>query len=181
MDKINLGIGFVAGRENVCNLINTYYNEIETQAVKYKEIFHQQMSTTIFIAYDTEYMHTPAEKFYQLNPECFNKIPIVYITPDMVKKEKQKLIDMFSFKDKDINLFLGNGYARGRNVIMYYALLQGMDYLMFWDDDEYPLACVYQKRKISWVKQDNVLYHAAAMQNADISAGYHCGYISPIP
>ena len=67
---------------------------------------------------------------------------------------------------------------------MYYALKKGMDYLLFWDDDEYPLACVKDEEgKIKWMKQRNVVSHLEYFEkeNADVTRGYHCGYISPIP
>ena len=66
---------------------------------------------------------------------------------------------------------------------MYYALKQKMDYLLFWDDDEYPIAVVKDHGKNTWIKQDNILKHIKFMEqnNSDITIGYHCGYISPIP
>lgn len=36
-EEINLGIGFVTGRKNVCELINSYYNDILNQIEKYRK------------------------------------------------------------------------------------------------------------------------------------------------
>lgn len=64
---------------------------------------------------------------------------------------------------------------------MYYALKWKMDYLLFWDDDEYPVAVVKENDNLQWIPQDNILKHLEHIDDADITIGYHCGYISPIP
>ena len=66
---------------------------------------------------------------------------------------------------------------------MYYALERQMNYLLFWDDDEYPVACIKNKEsnEIIWKEQPNLLQHLKYIENADVTIGYHCGYISPIP
>jgi len=57
-----------------------------------------------------------------------------------------------------------------------------MDYLLFWDDDEYPVANIKgEDNQIIWKKQDNILKHLEYIDKADVTIGYHCGYISPIP
>lgn len=63
---------------------------------------------------------------------------------------------------------------------MYNAIKRNIDYLLFWDDDEYPVACV-KEEEIKWIKQDNILKHLENIEKADVSVGFHCGYISPIP
>lgn len=64
---------------------------------------------------------------------------------------------------------------------MHFAYRNNMDYLLFWDDDEYPVANIKDNNKIIWKMQDNIKVHLKNIQNADITIGYHCGYISPIP
>ncbi len=66
---------------------------------------------------------------------------------------------------------------------MYYALIKGIDYLLFWDDDEYPVACIKDdnSKEITWKEQENVKIHYDYIKDADVTIGYHCGYISPIP
>ena len=45
--------------------------------------------------------------------------------------------------------------------------LEKMDYLLFWDDDEYPVACLKDKDgKIEWVNQNNVIDHIIAFGSA---------------
>ena len=55
--------------------------------------------------------------------------------------------------------------------------------LLFWDDDEYPVACVTDEsdEEIKWVKQDNILDTINYMKKADVALGHKCGYVSPIP
>jgi hypothetical protein len=43
-------------------------------------------------------------------------------------------------KERQAKLVFGRGYAGKRNIIQYIALKEGIDYLMFFDDDELPLA-----------------------------------------
>lgn len=177
--KINVGIGFVTGRKNVCEVINHYYQEIINQVEKARE----EIKVTVFILYDTNYQKTKREDFYQIKPEIFEQLKIQYITPEEIEFEKEKIEETYHFTKEEANLFLGNGHAKGRNTVMYFAKKQNMDYLLFWDDDEYPVACIKQEKEIIWKKQDNIIKHIDTMkkEGADVTIGYHCGYISPIP
>lgn len=56
-----------------------------------------------------------------------------------------------------------------------------MDYLVFMDDDEYPLAVTKNPDTTLWSGQHVLKQHLQYIKNADITNGYHCGYISPIP
>ena len=86
------------------------------------------------------------------------------------------------FTKKEVNFILGHGHAKGRNTLLYYAAKSKYDYLLFWDDDEYPVACIKNEdNTITWRKQNNIIKHLENIKDADITIGYHCGYISPIP
>lgn len=177
MRKINFGIGFVTGRANVCDVINHYYQAMIQQVRSVSIPIH----LTVFIAYDSQYQNTPEAEFYKITRECAEAIHLVYITPQMIARTKRKIAKLFSVSDDILSCLLGNGHAQGRNIIMLYALLYRMDYLLFWDDDEYPVACLKNNHRLVWLKQNNIIKHLAAMRTADVSIGYHCGYISPIP
>ena len=131
--------------------------------------------------YDLNYQYTIRTDFYSIIPEVYKNIKIKYITPENIEEEKKKLISRHNFTKEEVDLFLGNGHAKGRNTVMYYALKWKMDYLLFWDDDEYPVATVKEENNLLWIPQDNVLKHLQYIDEADITIGYHCGYISPIP
>ena len=178
VDGIKLGIGFVTGRPNVCNIINKYYKTIIEQARRYDE----NISITIFILYDMGYQQTDKTEFYKIIPEVYKDIHIKYITPENIEEDKKILKGRYGFSTKEAEFILGHGHAKGRNTVMYYALKRNMDYLLFWDDDEYPVACLKgENGEITWVQQDNIFKQLENIEDAEVSVGYHCGYISPIP
>ena len=178
VDGIKLGIGFVTGRPNVCNIINKYYKTIVEQARRYDA----NLSITIFILYDMGYQQTDKTEFYKIIPEVYKDIHIKYITPENIEEDKKILKGRYGFSTKEAEFILGHGHAKGRNTVMYYALKRNMDYLLFWDDDEYPVACLKgENGEITWVQQDNIFKQLENIEDAEVSVGYHCGYISPIP
>lgn len=179
MKKVKLGIGFVTGRPNVCKIVNNYYKNMLDQIKRYKT----KVELTIFILFDMSYQNGKREEFYNIIPDVYKEIKVVYITPEDIIEEIKKLVDLQNMNEDNMKFFFGHGHARGRNTLMYYAIKNKMDYLLFWDDDEYPVAVTKEKEKIKWIKQDNILKHLEYMEkeNADITLGYHCGYISPIP
>ena len=58
-----------------------------------------------------------------------------------------------------------------------------MDYLLFWDDDEYPLANVKNEddSEIKWLKQPTIREHILNIENTDITCGDRCGIMNPVP
>lgn len=175
---IQFGIGFLAGRPNVCKIINRYYKDIIEQGEKYGKY----VKFTIFILYDLNYQGTNRIDFYNIKSDVYKKIEIKYITPEDIEEEKKILASRYDFNKKDIDLILGHGYARARNSIMYFALKRKIDYLLFWDDDEYLVANVKDENdQIEWVKQDDILQHLKNIKNADVTVGYRCGNMSPVP
>ena len=178
-ETVQFGLGFVTGRPNICKVINNTYQQLISQF----ENIERKVELTIFILFDLGYQYTTRVDFYGLMPNVYKDIKIKYITPEDIEELKKKLIGKEQLSKQETNLFFGHGHAKGRNTLMYYALMKGMDYLLFWDDDEYPVACIKDEKKneIVWKEQDNVYQHYKYIQNADVTIGYHCGYISPIP
>ena len=95
--------------------------------------------------------------------------------------EKEIIQEKYGITEKEAELFLGHGYARARNTIMYFALKNKIDYLLFWDDDEYPVACLKEDAGINWKKQLTIKEHMKYIKDANITFGYRCGYNAPIP
>ena len=177
-EPIRFGIGVLAGRPNVCKIINRYYQDIIEQGEKYGK----EIKFTIFILYDLNYQGTKRIDFYNIKSEVYKKIEIKYIAPEDIEEEKKILVSRYDFNKKDIDLILGHGYAKARNSIMYFALKRKIDYLFFWDDDEYLVANISdENNQIEWVKQDDILQHLKNIKNADVTVGYRCGNISPVP
>jgi hypothetical protein len=65
--------------------------------------------------------------------------------------------------------------------VLYSAMRNDMDYLIFLDDDEYPLAVTNTLNNAVWGGQHVLLTHLKNIKHADFTHGHHCGYISPIP
>ena len=175
--KVEFGIGFLAGRPNVCKIINNYYKNIIEQGKK----SGYNVNFTFFILFDLNYQFTPRSEFYNIIPAVYKNMNVKYITPEDIEEEKKILISRHKLKKEDVNLILGNGYARARNSIMYFALKRKIDYLLFWDDDEYPVANIKDGENMEWKPQDNVLTHLQNIENAVVTMGHRCGYMSPIP
>lgn len=177
-ETIEFGIGFVAGRPNVCEIINRYYKNLLEQV----ENIGKKVNITIFILYDLEYQSTKRIDFYRIIPEVYKNIKVKYITPEDIEEEKKILMARYDLGKEDINLILGQGYARTRNSVMYFALKEKIDYLFFWDDDEYPVANIKTENgKIEWIQQNNILEHIKYIQDSDVTLGFRCGNMSPIP
>ena len=175
---IEFGIGFLAGRTNICNIINNCYKDMIEQLKKYPEEVH----LTIFILFDLEYQNTNREDFYTLKDDVYKMIRIKYITPEDIEEEKKILKSRYNLTKSEVNLILGSGYARARNSIMYFALKRQIDYLLFWDDDEYPYANLKgENDEIIWQKQENLLEHLKVIPDADVTVGHRCGNMSPVP
>lgn len=180
MDNVvKFGLGFVTGRPNVCKVINNTYERLIEQ---FKET-NKKVELTIFILFDLGYQYTTRVDFYGIIPNVYKDIKIKYITPEDIEEEKKKLIARKNFTKQEMDLFFGHGHAKGRNTLMYYALKWRIDYLLFWDDDEYPVACINNEEtnEVIWKEQDNIAIHLKYIEEADVTIGYHCGYISPIP
>ena len=89
-NEINFGIGFVTGRSNVCNIINTYYKNIVEQIQR----DHRKITVTIYVLYDLTYQNLKREEFYNIKPEVYNSgIKIEYITPEDIEKEKEYIVE----------------------------------------------------------------------------------------
>lgn len=161
------GLGFVTGRPNVSKVINNTYEQLIDQ---FKDS-EDKVELTIFILFDLEYQYTTRVDFYGLMPNVYKDIKIKYITPEDIEEMKKRLIGRGKLTKEEANLFFGHGHAKGRNTLMYYALIREMDYLLFWDDDEYPVACMKNEnsKEVIWKKQDNILKHFQYIQDADVT------------
>ena len=175
--EINFGIGFITGRPNVCKIINSYAKYLVEQ-VQDLEI---KVNFTIYILFDMGYQYTTRTDFYGIIPEVYKYVNIKYITPEEIDEDKKILISKYDLDPEDANLFIGKGYAKARNAILYHALKKKIDYLLFWDDDEYPLADIIKDSEITWVKQPTIKRHLENISKTDITVGDRCGVMSPIP
>jgi len=176
-EKLKFGIGFITGRTSICDIINNTYKFLLKQVEKEDK----KVELEIFMLFDMNFQDATREEFYNLIPEVYKNIEIKYITPEDIEEEKKKLIGKKILKPEEAEKFFGYGYARARNTLMYMAAREKVDHFLFWDDDEYPVACIQNNDKLEWKLQNNIAQHIKYMKEADITLGQRCGYTSPIP
>lgn len=175
---IKVGIGFATGRKSFQKVLKSYvYNWKESGLVE-----DENISLNIFVAYDTTYMNTNRADYIDINPEIDENIDgKFFISKDSVKQESERLIEGSVINSTEAARIFGKGYAAQRNAVIYNAIKNGMDYLIFLDDDEYPLAVTRSSKNAIWSGQHVLLNHIHNLAGADFTHGYHCGYISLIP
>ncbi|MGL5440187.1 MAG: hypothetical protein ACRDA4_07360 [Filifactoraceae bacterium] len=179
-EKIRLGIGFATGRKNFKKVLNSYVYSWNESGIRDK--LQQQVSLNLFIAYDLDYSNTQSTDFTNLPQEMVDAFDnIIFLGSKNAQNSVLQLIGDGDLSPKDAKLLFSAGYAGKRNAIMYAALEHGMDYILYLDDDEYPVAVTKSRDVCLWGGQYVLPIHLQHIANADITNGHHCGYISPIP
>ena len=175
---INVGIGFATGRRSFQRILKTnVYNWFESGLTTEKDV-----RLNLFVAYDLKYSNTKSTDYTNVSKHVLDLIDDTYfIGNTAIQKEIDYLMRENVLNEAEAHLFFGGGYAAKRNVILYTAIKNNMDYLIFLDDDEYPLAVTKTRSTAIWGGQHVVANHLQHIQQADITNGHHCGYISPIP
>lgn len=175
---LDLGIGFATGRKSFQRVLKTYiYNWKESGLTENKKV-----RLNLFIAYDLQYSKTKATDYTNIRGDLLELIDnVFFIEKTGIKNEADRLAAKNVVSAAEARRFFKNGYAGQRNAVLYNAIKQNMDYLMFLDDDEYPLAVTNNRSTAIWSGQHVLNTHLDTIANADITHGYHCGYISPIP
>lgn len=176
--KINVGIGFVTGRKNFLSVVRTYLcNWSSSEAIDTKKC-----ALHLFVAYDLNFSNTELSDYEIRDKDILGMVDSVhYIGPAAIANEAEDLVKRKVINTKEARIIFGDGYARKRNAVLYFALLNKMDALIFFDDDEYPLANVRIDGRLVWEGQSVLAAHIQSVFKADMTIGYHCGYISPIP
>lgn len=180
MRKIKLGIGFATGRKNFPKVLAAYINTWD--ATKRRLPKDIEVSLNLFVSYDLVYHNTHSTDYTNLSQEivdAFDKI--VFSGAKNTSRSMEDLIHNDKFTMNELKSVFGTGYAGKRNAILYAALENHMDYLLFLDDDEYPMAVTNNHNICLWSGQQVLLTHLQQIRDADYTNGYHCGYISPIP
>jgi hypothetical protein len=176
--EIEVGIGFVTGRRSFQRVLKTnIYNWNESGLTKRKNI-HLNLLT----AYDLKYSNTEATNYTNISKPLLDLIDDTYfIGKTVIQKEIDYLVEEKVINEAQGQLIFGSGYAGKRNIILYTALKNNMDYLLFLDDDEYPVAVTNIRSSAVWGGQHVLETHLRNIKQADITNGHHCGYVSPIP
>ena len=176
--KLHVGIGFATGRKNFQNVLRSYIFHLhESQFLS-----SQRILLSLFVAFDPTYMQMSRADYERLSPEILANFHLVRVMgPDDIEQtqhalEKERVLDSHDFSP-----CFGNGYAAQRNIILYQAMCDQVDYLIFFDDDEYPMAVTQSRDVALWSGQHVIENHVKYLQFADFTNGYHCGYLSPLP
>ncbi|WP_242947521.1 hypothetical protein [Desulfosporosinus lacus] len=143
---------------------------------------NKSISLNLFVAYDLDYHKTKITDYTNVHPELAEQIDSSnFIGSIAIKEEIDYLIRENVINFSEVPLIFGKGYAAKRNAVLYNAIKHNMDYLVFLDDDEYPLAVTNTRNTAIWGGQEVLTGHLKYIAQADITHGNHCGYISPIP
>lgn len=180
MESINLGIGFATGRKSFRKVLNAY---IRTWTDAKKKLPpDEKINLNLFVAYDTAYLNTQSTDYTNLSQDIVDQFEqIVFLGTKNAQKSIEELEQQKRFTKTELRSVFGSGYAGKRNAILFAALETRMDYLLFLDDDEYPLAVTRNREDSLWSGQHVILSHLTAIPGADYTNGLHCGYVSPIP
>ncbi|MCO1600676.1 hypothetical protein [Desulfosporosinus nitroreducens] len=178
-DKIiKVGIGFATGRKSFQKVLRTYIHTWKESGL----VENKSISLNLFVAYDLDYHKTKITDYTNVHPELAEQIDSSnFIGSIAIKEEIDYLIRENVINFSEVPLIFGKGYAAKRNAVLYNAIKHNMDYLVFLDDDEYPLAVTNTRNTAIWGGQEVLTGHLKYIAQADITHGNHCGYISPIP
>jgi hypothetical protein len=176
--NIKVGIGFATGRESFQKVLRTYIHTWKESGL----VENKRISLNLFVAYDLNYHKTKITDYTNIQPELADQIDSSkFIGSTAIKEEIDYLIRENVIDINEGRMIFGKGYAATRNAVLYYAIKQNMDYLVFLDDDEYPMAVTKTRNTAVWRGQEVLTNHLKYITQADITHGNHCGYISPIP
>jgi hypothetical protein len=177
---INVAIGFVTGRLMFQNVLKTYINKwVEDGLIENKNV-----RIHVLVSYDLRYKNTNTNDYKKVPKELQDLIDSIHFYgSNEVEEEIAHLAKIDNtINADDCHLLFGEGFAKKRNIVTYFAIKLKMDKLLFIDDDEYPLATYKNnKDKLVWMGQSILSTHLQFNDHADITHGLHCGYISPIP
>jgi len=176
---LDIGIGFVTGRKHFKNVLTSYINNwLEHGLLQDKKI-----RLHLFVAYDLKYSKTEISDYKNIDPELAKMVhSIRFYGKNAIEEERARLVNSTVITHAESELLFGEGYAKKRNAVVYFAKKNKMDRLIFLDDDEYPVATLKNEyNKLLWMGQSVLGTHLKYIAAADITHGHHCGYISPIP
>lgn len=175
---IHVGIGFATGRKNFLKVLKTYIYSWKDSGLTDSD----HIRLHVFIAYDLTYNNTKPTDFTRVGEELRSQVDgIHFVDARYVQTQIETLTGENVIDPHEAELFFTSGYAAMRNAVLYAAVQRKMDYLLFLDDDEYPLAVTRAHDVALWSGQPVLASHLKHIPNADITNGFHCGYISPIP
>lgn len=180
MKEIRLGIGFATGRKNFPKVLSAYIKawNVSKNSIP-KDV---KVTLNLFVSYDLKYHNTQSTDYTNLSQEIVDAFDsITFLGAKDVFRSLEMLQKRGKLTRDELKSVFGSGYAGKRNAIMCAAIESLMDYLLFLDDDEYPMAVTNRRDLCLWSGQQVLLSHLKEIGSVDYTNGFHCGYISPIP
>ncbi|NTW71370.1 MAG: hypothetical protein HGA49_03920 [Eubacteriaceae bacterium] len=178
VEKIKVGIGFATGRKSFQKVLKSYVHGLNQSSF----VKNNKIGFNLIVAYDLTYNKTKATDYTKISSEIVEQINSSrFITKISIKDEIDFLVQETIVSEDEAHMIFGKGYAARRNAVLYNAIKYKMDYLIFLDDDEYPVAVTKTHKNAVWGGQNVLTSHLKNITQADITNGHHCGYISPIP
>ena len=118
--KINVGVGFVTGRKNFKDVVKTYiHNWNESGLVDNKKV-----ALHLFVAYDLKYTGTKVSDYTIIDEEILDIVDSAYyIGNSAISNESQYLVEKEVISSKEAKLIFGEGYAKKRNMVLYFAII----------------------------------------------------------
>jgi hypothetical protein len=175
---IKVAIGFATGRKSFQKVLRTNIKNWKESGL----VADKRISLNLFVAYDLFYHKTKETDYTNIHPDLVKNIDSsIFIGSGEIKEEIDYLIRENVLNIDEIHMIFGKGYAAQRNAVLYNAIKNNMDYLVFLDDDEYPMAVTNTRDTAIWGGQHVLAQHLKYITEADMTHGNHCGYISPIP
>lgn len=177
---VTLALGFATGRQHFKDVLTTYLTAYEQTMESNRR---EDVRLIVLVCYDLSYRGTSREDFTALDPRTRAMIDDIYfIGLDEMDEFRRQFVREGQLNDQEAALLFGRGYSAMRNALVYLALQKKADYLLFIDDDEYPLAVTKDADgNALWQGQDILGTHLRHIGEAAITHGHHCGYVSPIP
>ena len=176
---LDIGIGFVTGRKHFKNVLTSYINNW----IEHGLLLNKDIRLHLLVAYDLKYSKTEISDYKNIDPELAKMVhSIRFYGKSSIEEERNLLEGKGILTHEESELLFGDGYAKKRNAVVYFAKKNKLDRLIFLDDDEYPIAVLKNEyNNLLWMGQSVVATHLKYNAEADITHGHHCGYISPIP
>ena len=178
LNNIKVGIGFATGRKS-------FQKVLRTNICTWKEsglVKDNNISLNLIVAYDLNYNKTKKTDYTNMHPDLAEQIDSSKFIGTVAREEEIDYLVRNNVLDvNEARMIFGRGYAAKRNAVLYSAIKRNLDYLIFMDDDEYPMAVTNTSNTVLWGGQHVLLNHLRFISQADMTCGYHCGYISPIP
>jgi hypothetical protein len=175
---IQVGIGFATGRKSFQKVLKTYIHSWQESGL----VENERIKLNLIVAYDLAYQKTRVRDYTNVPKELAEQIDKrIFIGSASIREEMDYLINQKVIDQDEARMIFGKGYAANRNAVLYFAIKNKMKYLIFIDDDEYPMAVTNTRKTAIWGGQHVLSTHLNYISEADLTHGNHCGYISPIP